>query len=140
MIRYKFFQKIGAFSVDLKNSKSIISSLRYAVHSMDRPQASLFIFPEGEIVPFSTVKPRFKKGLSWIAKKCPDADIIPVGIYVQYSRYDKPELFIKIGDPVKSRTIGSNPESIEKYEVKLQEVLITLHEDSHSGENRFQKL
>lgn len=140
MIRHTFFQKIGAFSVNLNHSKSLITSLRYAVHSMERPQASLFIYPEGEIVPFSTNKPKFKKGLAWIAEKCPDVDIVPIGIYIQHSRYDKPELFIKIGNPVENSVKGNKQESIGSYEDKLREVLISLQEDSHQSDKRFHKL
>jgi len=140
MIQHKFFRKIGAFSVNLKSSKSLITSLRYAVQSMDRPQSSLYIFPEGEIMHFSTDKPSFKKGLAWIAERCPDADIVPIGIYIHTSKYDKPELFIKIGDPVKSKTVGNLEQSIEQYETMLQDILVTLQDESHSSENRFKKL
>lgn len=140
MIQHKFFQKIGAFSVNLKNTKSLIISLRYAVNSMNRPKASLYIYPEGEIVPFSTDKPIFKKGLVWIADKCPDVDIVPIGIYIHSSGYDKPELFLKIGDPVRRNSSGDHPVSIEQYETELQKILISLQTESHKTDNNFQKL
>lgn len=140
MREHKFFQKIGAFSVNLQNSKSLITSLRYAVHSMERPRASLFIFPEGEIVPFSTGRPKFKKGLAWIADKCPDVDIVPIGIYMHSSKFDKPELFIQIGDQVNRDSMAVNMPLIGHYEIKLQEVLESLQKKSHKSDPPFEKL
>jgi len=137
---HKFFQKIGAFSVNLEHTRSLITSLRYAVNSMSRPQASLFIYPEGKMVPFTADKPKFKKGLVWIAEKCPEVDIVPIGIYIHTSKYDKPELFIKIGDPVQVEKTSNKKRSIERYETKLQELLIYLQETSHSSEHTFQKI
>lgn len=140
MIQHKFFQKIGAFSVNLQYSKSLITSLRYAVNSIKRPQASLFIYPEGEIVPFSTDQPKFKKGLSWIADKCPEVDIVPVGIYIHSSTYDKPELFIQIGEPLERNSTAEIMPSTEYYEIKLQDVLRTLQKRAHSSDTPFEKL
>ena len=140
MKEHKFFQKIGAFSVNLHHSKSLITSLRYAVSSMNRPQASLFIYPEGKIVPFSTDKPHFKKGLVWIADKCPTVDIVPIGIYIHSARSDKPELFIQIGDPIERDPANGKTPSIEEYEVRLQNVLLSLKENAHSSDHPFKKI
>lgn len=140
MLQYKFFQRIGAFSVNLKESKSLITSLRYAVYSMERPGASLFIYPEGEIVPFSTDKPAFKKGLAWITERCPNVDIVPIGIYIQSSKFDKPELFILIGAPL-NRNITDNIEQMTEYfEAALQEALISLQNMAHSDRHTLQNL
>tara|TARA_R100001143_G_C3360687_1_gene135322 strand:+ start:4991 stop:5542 length:552 start_codon:yes stop_codon:yes gene_type:complete len=140
MREHNFFQRIGAFSVNLQNSKSLITSLRYAVHSMERPQASLFIYPEGEIVPFNTDKPNFKKGLAWIAEKCPDVDIVPIGIYIHTAKFDKPELFIKIGKHLEIQEDKTQSEIKLILEKKLQKVLIRLVEDAHSDERLFTQL
>lgn len=140
MLQHKFFKKIGAFSVNLQHSKSLITSLRYAVNSMERPQSSLFIYPEGEIVPFGTDQPKFKKGLVWIAEKCPEVDIVPIGIYIHTSNFDKPELFIQIGKQIeRDHSTGKIP-SIEDYEIKLQEVLRSLKKHSHRDDHPFEKL
>lgn len=140
MIQHKFFQKIGAFSVNLQHSKSLITSLRYAVSSMSRPKSSLFIYPEGEIVPFSTKKPDFKKGLVWIADKCPDVDIVPIGIYIHTSNSDKPELFIQIGESIKRDIKAEKKPAIEEYEIRLKEVLESLQKKAHSSISTFERM
>ena len=109
MLKYSFFKKIGAFSVHLDNPKSALVSLRYAVKSMQRPNAALFIYPEGEINTFSYNKPTFKQGLAWLTEQVPDADVVPVGIYMHCMYKSKPELVIRIDSAVEiDHTQGSD--------------------------------
>src|SRR5699024_11548629 len=80
MLEHPFFSKIGAFSVNLSNTQSAIRSLRYAVKSFERPNASLFIYPEGTITPAGTTL-QFEKGLAWLAQEFSEAEIVPIAIY-----------------------------------------------------------
>ncbi|TVQ03794.1 MAG: hypothetical protein EA359_08420 [Balneolaceae bacterium] len=140
MHRHSFFKKIGAFSVNLENPKSVITSLRFAVESMSRPGASLFIYPEGKIVPFTIAKPDFKKGLAWIVSKCPDADVVPVGILIHTAVSDKPEMYINIGEPV---NVNHSPELSELnnlLETELKKVLTDLHKTAYKKSTAFQRL
>jgi chlorobactene lauroyltransferase len=140
MNEHRFFKKIGAFSVNLSNPRAVITSLRYAVTSMQRPQACLFIYPEGEIVPFSIQKPSFKKGLAWIAKKCPAADVVPIGIYFSHKASDKPELFLKIGRALEFDR-RENEETLNTFfEMELQHLLQKLQQEAHSDQHSFKKI
>lgn len=140
MKEYGLFKKIGAFSVNLENPRSAIRSLRYAVDSMKRPNSCLFIYPEGEIVPFSTDRPDFRKGLGWIASQCPYVDVVPIGIYINTAKSDRPELFLKIGmqldyDP------KQDPEKLSSFfEEKLGELLNELQKSAHKNPGKFRKL
>lgn len=98
--KYSFFRKIGVFSIDLDDRRSILQSLRYAVESMERPNSSLYIFPQGKIEPFTTDQFEFKKGLGWLAKKVPEADLVPIGIYIHTMHSDKPQLHITVGNAI----------------------------------------
>ncbi len=140
MKTYGFFKKIGAFSVNPDNPRSAIRSLRYAVESMNRPRSSLFIYPEGEIVPFSTKEPEFKKGLGWIASQCPDADVVPIGIYIHTAASDRPELFLKIG----SKLVPDSSKDLQRlnsfFESELSELLKKLVETAHYEKSTFRKI
>ena len=100
MNKHTFFSKIGAFSIDLSNPRSIVTSMRYALRSLKRENACLFIYPEGKITPVSESTPEFKNGLSWLYKNTADIDFVPIGIYSHSFRSAKPELYILIGDSV----------------------------------------
>lgn len=140
MMQYRLFSKIGAFSVNLKNPRSTLVSLRYAVDSMERKNASLFIYPEGKIVPFSTQKPDFKKGLGWISNQCPEADVVPIGIYILTARYSKPELFIRVGKKIAADHSLDSETLNEIFETEMQKLLHSLCRDSHKNPGLFDKL
>lgn len=98
--RYPFFRKLGVFSIDLSSARSSMQSLRYAIRSMERPNAALYIYPQGKIKPFDTDDLEFKKGIGWLAKKLQNTDLVPVGIYIHTRESDKPRLEITVGHEV----------------------------------------
>lgn len=110
MRRFPFFKKIGAFSVDLNKRRSAVASMRYALQSMERPSSSLFIYPEGEIVPFSTSGLTFKRGIGFLWERLPEVDFVPIAISVHTIRSPRPELHIRVGRPVK-RPVSSSQDS-----------------------------
>jgi len=121
--RYKFFRRIGVFSINLSSPRSSMQSLRYAIQSMERTNAALYIYPQGKIVPFSAGSLDFRKGIGWLARKLPHADLVPVGIYIHTKESDKPTLEIKIGEAV---TVSrEKPADVinKKLEDKLSELL-----------------
>ncbi|MEX2585879.1 MAG: lysophospholipid acyltransferase family protein [Balneolaceae bacterium] len=123
MRRYPFFKKIGAFSVDPKESRSAVASMRYALRSMQRPSASLFIYPEGEIVPFSTTGLQFKQGIGWLWEQLPEADFVPIAISVHTIRSPWPELHIRVGKPVPREKSSSMVSATERLAEALQKEL-----------------
>jgi len=137
MMQHKFFSKIGAFSVNLSEPRAALKSLRYAVDSLKRNNSSLFIYPEGKIVPFSPKKPEFQKGLGWIAGHTPDSDIVPIGIYIHTARHDKPELNIKIGPAVTFNSEQSSEDLNLLFEKNMQQILIDLQTKAHSNPEQF---
>ena len=100
MRQYSFFSRIGAFSVNLDDPRSSITSLRYAVQSMERPNSCLFIYPEGELIPPSKKVSEFKPGLAWLYKKTQGVDYVPIAFRIDHSTSGKPDLYISIGEGV----------------------------------------
>jgi chlorobactene lauroyltransferase len=140
MRQHRFFSKIGAFSVNLENPRSAVKSLRYAVESMERPNSCLFIYPEGKIVPFTGDRPSFKKGLGWISNQCPEVDVVPVGICIHTARHDKPELFIRIGEPVKADHSLDSETLNEIFEDEMGNLLSLLQMDAYGELGKFRRL
>jgi 1-acyl-sn-glycerol-3-phosphate acyltransferase len=140
MRKHTFFKRIGAFSVNLDDSREIITSLRYAVKSMERKNSSLFIYPEGEIVPFSTQKPQFKKGLALITSKSNDVTLIPIGIYIHTANSNKPDLFIKVGGQVQIDQTKDLTDIQSTLENALHDVLLKLESEAHQNIQSFDKL
>ena len=121
--RYPFFRRMGVFSINLSSARSSMQSLRYAIRSMDRPNAALYIYPQGKVVPFATNNLEFKKGIGWLARKLPDADLVPVGIYIHTKESDKPRLEIRVGKPVETDRNHSADAINNKLEEELSALL-----------------
>jgi chlorobactene lauroyltransferase len=138
MHQYPFFSRIGAFSVNLENTRNMAFSLRYAHESMQRANSSLYLYPEGKIVPFSTDQPEFRGGLAWLYNKMPDIDYVPIGIYIHTMRHDKPELHINIGEAVSyTGEPGSKAEIQDYLEKALQKLLNELQLNSGFNNSEF---
>lgn len=123
MREHSFFNKIGAFSIDLDNPRSSLTSLRYALKSMERERSCLFIYPEGKITPVSEGEPKFKNGLSWLYKRSDKIDFVPIGIYMHSFRSPKPELYISIGSSVVPDKELGNKDLTKLFQRKLHDNL-----------------
>ena len=137
MRQYPFFKKIGAFSIDRDDNRKTITSLRYAVESMKRDNASLFIYPEGKITPAGSLM-KFEGGLSWLQSKVPDADFVPIGIYMHTIRHDKPELHLHIGKAISFGENDASSEITEHYENELNNILRNLRETAGYTDDPYQ--
>lgn len=124
MRRYGLFRKIGAFSINRDDPRKAITSLRYAVQSMQREHASLFIYPEGKIRPEATPM-HFEGGLAWLHSKVPEVDYVPVAIHINTIRHDKPELFLYVGPEAQIPDGLTNEETTKLFEQKLEKLLET---------------
>jgi len=122
--RYLFFRRIGVFSINLSSPRSSMQSLRYALDSMKRPNASLYIYPQGKIVPFNaTPHIEFRNGLGWLAKKLPECDIVPVAVDIHTRESDKPRLEILVGNPVEPDLDQSTDQITKNFENELSALL-----------------
>lgn len=121
--RYPFFQKIGVFSINLSSPRASMQSMRYALESMKRPGAALYIYPQGKIVPFSTHNLDFQPGLGWLAKRLPQTDIVPVAIHIHTQLSDKPRLEILAGSDVEIDRDRPTDQITESLEADLSALL-----------------
>lgn len=122
MRAYPFFKYLGAFSIMPHNRSHNLSSLRYAVQSMDRPHAALFVYPEGEIVPAGSEK-KFKRGIGWLHAQLPTVDFVPIGIHIHTIRSDKPELHLWIDEKVSLSSAADLSEATNSCEEVMEQVL-----------------
>lgn len=125
MRKYRFFRWLGAFSIDPADIRHVRNSLTYALGSMQRINAALYIYPQSKIIPAGS-KMHFKKGIIWLHKQLSNADFVPIGIYIHTVRHDKPELHIWVGKPV---LLDSNVKNEVKMQMeqKLDNILNKLH-------------
>jgi chlorobactene lauroyltransferase len=98
------FRRLGAFSVVRENPRKALKSIEYAANLLkENPpphRRTLWIFPQGEILPNDKRPLNFYGGVSRLIEKagCAVAGA-PFAIRYEFLDEFKPEIFVKIGAP-----------------------------------------
>ncbi len=92
-----FFRKLGAFSVVRENRREALKSLNYAVEILkNNSNRTLWIFPQGEILPNDARPLRFYNGVSRIIKKLEKCSVVCLAMRYEFLGEYKPDIFVKI--------------------------------------------
>ena len=120
MQKYRFFKRVGAFSVNRGNAKEAMESIEYAVNLLKNRQRVLWIFPQGTMLPNDFRPIVFFNGISKIAQKLGEVNLIPVAFRYEFLMEQRPEIFISIG---KAKSTGSF-ENIKDLTADLNDKLL----------------
>lgn len=105
--RFFLFRLLGAFSVDRENPREALKSCVYAARLLkNNPNLTIWIFPQGEILPNDRRPIGFYNGFSKIISKTDGCQVIPIAIRYEFLGEFKPEIFVKIGEPEFIKTGG----------------------------------
>jgi len=96
---FRFFRKLGAYSIDRSSPSSIRSSLAYTSELLSRKGTSVWLFPQGDIRHQDARPLRLKPGVGLLLERLPDIQVVPVSFYNTFRLDQKPEAFIRIGPP-----------------------------------------
>lgn len=134
LYRFPLLSKIGAFSVEKKSSRLAIESLNYSIELLQKPENSLWIFPQGFVMPPDYRPVKFANGISYICNKLEGVNLIPVAHRYNFIREDRPEIFIEIGNPIIINDAFANRKELTKYlEAKLISLLDKQKQDVSNG-------
>jgi len=98
---YRFFRKLGAFSINPKSSKSIIETSSYTKSIVEDPANFVITYPQGEIEPFEKRPILLKKGLKFFINGINrNFLIVPIAFKIQYFNKKHPSVFVRFGNPV----------------------------------------
>lgn len=109
--RYRFLSRIGAFSVRPGEASSALESLRYARELLQRPRASVFVFPEGELRPGTQPGP-LQRGVELLARAA-QARCLPVAIRYAVFEHELPDVLLEVGE-------AHAPERLEGFDHRLR--------------------
>ena len=99
--QYGFFRRIGAFPVDNSSSRAGAHFLRQAMDVLARPDAILWVTPEGR---FTDVRERpvtWKQGVAALTRQFEECTLVPLAL--EYTFWDErlPEVLCSIGEPLR---------------------------------------
>lgn len=96
------FRRLGAFSVVREKPREAIRSIKYAAEILRKNRSStLWIFPQGEILPNDLRPLKFYNGLSKIIQLTGECETTSLAIRYEFLGEFKPEIFVKIEKPEK---------------------------------------
>jgi 1-acyl-sn-glycerol-3-phosphate acyltransferase len=129
LLRFGFFRRVGAFSVDRTDPASVRASLRYAAELLREPRAVVWIFPQGKMEANDVRPLRFQNGIRAIVREAGRVRIVPLALRYEFWQDERPEALIRIGE----RTAVDRSDLstlIPTFERRLTEELDALRLDS----------
>lgn len=98
LTKYKFFARIGAYSIEPENRRSIIESLEYTAELLNQEMSLVSVFPQGELLPWHTRPLGYKRGVEWILQKYEKpVAVLPLAIRTEYLGEKRPSVFFLFG-------------------------------------------
>lgn len=96
--QYRFFSWIGAFSVDRAHPRRAWASVQYIGRLLaERRDHSLWIFPQGELLPNDRRPIAVHAGTARIVRLAGGATLWPVVARFEFRNEQRPEVFIRAG-------------------------------------------
>jgi chlorobactene lauroyltransferase len=124
--RYKFFRRIGVFSVERESPREAVESMRYAASLLDHPNVALWIFPQGVMVPNDVRPLKFYPGVARISAMIGRVQFVPVAHRYEFLMQQRPEAFTLIGEPWVPQDPGTRAELTAELEQRLTNLLDAL--------------
>ncbi len=107
--RFWFFSKLGAYSINPGNVKSVLETVNYTSLLLEKPGNFLVVYPQGEIEAYEKKPLTLKKGLDLIIKKSKkDFIILPAAFKIQYYNEKNPSVLFSFGNMLDSKEIENN--------------------------------
>lgn len=99
LAKLKFFRKLGAFSVVRENPREALKTIEYTAGLLkENSNNTLWIFPQGEILPNDRRPVIFYNGFSRTIAKTDGCFVLPLAIRYEFLGEYKPEIFVNIGN------------------------------------------
>ncbi len=109
--RFWFFRKLGAYSINLNNSKSIAESLRYTQEILKNHSNYVVYYPQGAIQPYDLKPVNIKPGLQKIFQDVDiNANVIPAAFKIQYGEEPLPDIYARFAKPLEGSAVGHTPD------------------------------
>ena len=99
MVRFGFFRRIGAFSVDRTDPASVRASLDYAAGLLQAPRSGVWVFPQGKIETNDARPLTFQPGIRALVRRAGRVRVVPVAFRYEFWQDERPEALVRFGAP-----------------------------------------
>jgi len=121
--KYRFFSRVGAYSVNPHSPKSTLGSLKYTLELLQRDKSMVCIFPQGELKPWHVHPIKLKRGIDWIFRNLDHpVNILPLAMRIEFLNQQRPDVFFLPGE---NYIIQSNTFQGKQWLENIMENLLT---------------
>ena len=96
--RYTFFRHVGILPIDRDHPRRALASLRELAGTMRGRRSTLWIFPQGKILPNDHRPIEIENGASHLARMLGDCSVVPVAFRYELGREELPLACIRVGE------------------------------------------
>lgn len=122
--RYLFFKMLGCYSIDLNDTKKMISSLKYTLELVPRSKNLIVIYPQGEIQSYEQRPIKVRDGIDFLAKKSVnDFQIVPTAFKIHYTNEKLPIVYARLGKVLNSIDVAKNNDVFKEEFIKNIELI-----------------
>ena len=133
--KYGFFERMGVFGIDLNSPRGAARFLASSLRVLSHPESILWITAEGHFTDPRQRPVRLRAGIAHLARRVPDAIILPLAVEYSFWNESKPEALVRFGPPIETgfgetgrgRTVA---EWTKHLETELTRTLDALSADS----------
>jgi 1-acyl-sn-glycerol-3-phosphate acyltransferase len=131
LTRYKLFRRLGVYGIDTATRRGAARFMAASLRILSHPGTMLWVTAEGHFTDARTRPVRLRPGLAHLARRVPDAVIIPMAIEYTFWNERQPEALLRFGLPVKAdaNDVASWNEALEQ---RLAETMDALAGDAIS--------
>ena len=98
--RYRFFSRLGMFSVIREDPQSSMRSLRYAASRLRGTNRMLWMYPQGTLIHQDVDRIECEPGIGILARFLGHCRILPVAMRYEMLREQRPASWVRFGEPL----------------------------------------
>lgn len=98
--RFRFFTRLGMFSIDRDDPRSALATLEYAADLLRGSRRVLWYFPQGAIVPNDRRPITVAGGLARLAERIGEVTLLPLAIRYELLDQERPEAWLLGGEAI----------------------------------------
>lgn len=121
--RYSVLEKMGVFGIDPDSPRGAARFLDSSLRILAHPLTILWITAEGAFTDHRTRPIRLRPGIAHLARRVPDAVILPVAVEYVFWNESRPEILIRFGTPLTADALTGVPAWTARLEQALTETM-----------------
>jgi 1-acyl-sn-glycerol-3-phosphate acyltransferase len=100
LTRYRFFSRLGIFSVVREDASSAMRSLRYGAGRIRDSNRMLWMYPQGELIHQDVARIECEPGIGILSHLVGTCRILPVAMRYELLREQRPACWVRFDEPL----------------------------------------